>query len=212
MNRQPVTTRSRAMREARRHYLAMSAGHADWDFSSSLKIAWNKHRADTRSTDFLMGEIAKTIGKHLAAATVVAALTCGGASAQIADESGWSQPSVNGGEYARLQPEYYAPLDLDERLGGDMTIKEVPGLRWIVDLFDRLGGWCDYVSGPLRRNPRLRLHRAWEGEIPTDDEIEKLADRIGRNPKTEVEIAIVVCIFERLPLPWRTRLAMLIEF
>lgn len=115
------------------------------------------------------------------------------------------------GEYARLQPEYYAPLDLDERLSLDTTIKEVPGLLWIMDLFDRLGGWCDYVSAPLRRNPRLRLHRAWEGEIPTDAQIAKLADRIGRNPKTEVEIAIVVCIFERLPLPWRVRLVKLVE-
>jgi hypothetical protein len=101
MNRARITSRPAAMREARRHYLAMSAGHADWEFSSSLKIAWSKHRADTRATDFLMAEIAKTIGKHLAGATVAAALSCGGASAQVADESGWSQPSVNGGEYGQ---------------------------------------------------------------------------------------------------------------
>lgn len=103
MNRARITTRPAAMREARRHYLAMSAGHTDWSFSSSVRIAWSKHRADTRATDFLMAEIAKTIGKHLAGAAVVAALTASvtPASGQVQNQSGWSAPSATGPAYGQ---------------------------------------------------------------------------------------------------------------
>lgn len=99
--------------------------------------------------------------------------------------------------------------DLDEAMALDTTVKEVRGLPWILDVFERLGGALSYATSPLRW-PRLPWYSGLN-RIPTDAEVEELADRIGRNPKTEVDRAIVVCIFERLPLPWRVRLAKLIS-
>lgn len=103
MNRARITTRPAAMHEAHRHFRSMRASHPEWAFNSSLRISWAKHHTDVRATDRLMEEIAHTIAKHLAGAAVVASLSCTSASAQVADESGWSQPNVYGGESGQRQ-------------------------------------------------------------------------------------------------------------
>ncbi len=68
MNRAPITSTGAAMREAHRHYRRMHASHPDWSISSSLRISWAKHRADTRNTDRRMSEIAAIIAGHVARA------------------------------------------------------------------------------------------------------------------------------------------------
>ena len=106
----------------------------------------------------------------------------------------------NNGEFAKHHD--YSKSDLDEHLTLDTTLAECPGLPWIVDLWERLGGSLHYTQGPMARPRAPRFHCE-----PTPTEISKLARKLNLAPHTDVERAILACQFERLSLPLRTRIA-----
>lgn len=109
------------------------------------------------------------------------------------------------GEYGAHH--FYAMIDLDEFLALDATEKEIPGLKWIVDLWERLGGWRRYTTSPMSRPRAPRYHVE-----PTPEAIEELAENINLAPQTDIERAILVLQFERMSLSLRVRLAKLIAF
>jgi hypothetical protein len=101
---------------------------------------------------------------------------------------------------------FYAMIDFDELLTLDTTEREIPGLRWIVDLWEKLGGWLRYTTHPMSRPRDARYHVE-----PTSEAIEELAEKMNLAPQTDIERAILVLQFERLSLPLRVRLAKIME-
>ncbi len=99
----------------------------------------------------------------------------------------------------------YARSDVRELLTLNTPEHLIPGVRWIVDLFERLG-WGEYSR--WRNGRKFGSHLTPEDLTPA--EIRKLVRRFNHAPKTDIERLILVSQFERMSLSLRVRLAPLV--